>query len=74
MKGNFRENLFEDMKATSLYYQMKNHVGFCYDENAIGNKLDLSYNRFWNLDDKAFEDQSSAVKENWVVISPSRDK
>ena len=74
MRDNFKENLCEDKKATSLYYQMRDHVGFYYDENAIGNKLDLSYNLFQNLDNKAFENQIIAVKENLVVSSPIRDK
>ena len=51
----------------SLYYQIKNYVDLYHDKNTIENKLELSYNQLWDFDDEAFEDKSSAVKENWVI-------
>ena len=48
---------------------MKNHVGFGYDENAIGNQLELSYNQFLNLDDETFQDESIYEKtEEWYQM------
>ena len=53
---------------------MRNYVNFCYDKNTTENKVKLSYKQFWNVDDQAFGDKRSAVKETCVVIFPSRDK
>ena len=64
MKAHFKENLLQDMKATMLYYEMKNKVGYCQDANEDGmyKQLKLSYPWLWNLDDETFKHKNSAME------------